>query len=345
MSELPGTWFDGRSSRPQPVRLSQPAPGRLRLAAHAQTHEFDVRQLELSPRLGRMERILTVPGQGQVHLDDSPLLDDWLPRRDRVERWAHWLEGRRLVALASGLLTAVGAVLFFTIGLPWMAVRVAPLIPPAVERQIGDHALAIVDLQLRPSRLPAERRAALQDRFAELVAGLPREADYRLDFRYAAAIGPNAFALPGGQILMTDQLVELAERDEELLAVLAHEAGHHEHRHGLRGALEDSAVLVVIGFMFGDVSGAGSLSVSVPTLLLQTGFSRDHETEADTFAFVRLRDVGISPEHFATIMERMADHHAPGRKGDGEGPMGYLSTHPPTPARIAAARAAASSSD
>src|SRR5690606_2182906 len=137
--------------------------------------------------------------------------------------------------------------------------------------------LAIVDLQLRPSRLPAERRAALQDRFAELVAGLPREADYRLDFRYAAAIGPNAFALPGGQILMTDQLVELAERDEELLAVLAHEAGHHEHRHGLRGALEDSAVLVVIGFMFGDVSGAGSLSVSVPTLLLQTGFSRDHE--------------------------------------------------------------------
>src|SRR5690606_41884932 len=62
-------------------------------------------------------------------------------------------------------------------------------------------------------------------------------------------------------LVMTDQLVALAQDDVELLAILAHEVGHHEHRHGLRRALEKSAVLVVMGFLFGDVSGTGALSV------------------------------------------------------------------------------------
>jgi Zn-dependent protease with chaperone function len=142
--------------------------------------------------------------------------------------------------------------------------------------------------------------------------------------------------------------------------VLAHEAGHHEHRHGLRGVVEQSASLVVVGFLFGDVSGAGALSVSVPIMLLQKGFSREHESEADRFAFARLSEIGVSPEWFAVIMQRMSDHHSgesdddrgdpptPGEESDDvhrNDPMGYLDTHPPTPERIAAARAAAIDAD
>ena len=144
--------------------------------------------------------------------------------------------------------------------------------------------------------------------------------------------------LPNGLVVMTDQLVTLAGDDEELLAVLAHEAGHHEHRHGLRRALEKSAMLVVVGFLFGDVSGTGALSVSLPMLLVEQGFSRGHEREADGFAFGLLAGQGHSPEAFARIMGRMS--------GDGEidrglGPVGYLTSHPPSAERMAAARAAA----
>ena len=57
--------------------------------------------------------------------------------------------------------------------------------------------------------------------------------------------------------------MKLVERDDELLAILAHEAGHHEHRHGMRRALASSAVVVVAGFLFGDLSGTASLSVSI----------------------------------------------------------------------------------
>jgi Zn-dependent protease with chaperone function len=184
--------------------------------------------------------------------------------------------------------------------------------------------------------LPAERRRELDVQFRALVAGLPREFDYQLAFRHAPKLGPNAFALPDGRLVVTDQLVELAASDAEVLAVLAHEAGHHEHRHGMRQALEGSAVVLVAGFLFGDLSGTGSLSVSVPVLLLESGFSRDHEREADAFAFALLRRHGRSPADFATIMRRLSDYH-----GERDfGPVSYLSTHPPSRARIEAAAGA-----
>jgi predicted Zn-dependent protease len=88
--------------------------------------------------------------------------------------------------------------------------------------------------------------------------------------------------------------------------------------------------------MFGDASGS-SLAVSVPAVLLGNGFSRGHEQEADAYAFDLLRRRGISPAAFARIMQRLAIAH-PG--GSAEGMASYLSTHPPTRARIEAAKRA-----
>ena len=147
---------------------------------------------------------------------------------------------------------------------------------------------------------------------------------------------------PDGLVVVTDELVRLAETDAQLLAVLAHEAGHHEQRHGMRQALQSSAVVVVAGFLFGDLSGTASLSVSIPVLLLESGFSRDHERQADEFAFGLLARKGQSPADFADIMQRLSDSHG----GDRDmGPIGYIATHPPSAERIAAARAAAEALD
>jgi Zn-dependent protease with chaperone function len=301
--------------------------------------DFAIEALSLSPRLGRMARTLTLPDHGHLEIEDAPQLDEWLPRTSRVEAWADWLERRRTAALASALLTVVGVVLFFQVGLPWMANRLAPAIPPPMERVITRQAMALLDrLHLEPSKLPAERRAGLQAKFAALVAGLPREADFRLEFRNAPKIGPNAFALPDGLVVVTDQLVTLVEADEELLAVLAHEAGHHEHRHGLRQALQSSAVVVVAGFLFGDLSGTGSLSVSIPVILLESGFSRDHEREADAFAFRLLKERGMSPAEFGKVMARLSRHYG---ESSSSGAVSYLSTHPASAERIEAANRAA----
>lgn len=335
---LDATWYDGRGSRGRATRLSQPAQDTLRVESEGMALEFAVAEVELSPRLGRMPRTLHLPGEGHLELADSPLLDRWIPTSSRVEAAAHWLEQRRSAAIGAGLATVLGVVFFFQVALPWMANRLAPMIPQAMERTITRQAMALIDrVHTDPSRLPADRRAQLQQQFATLVADLPREADFRLEFRSAPKLGPNAFALPDGLVVVTDELVALVESDDELVAVLAHEAGHHEHRHGMRQALQSSAVVVVAGFLFGDLSGTGSLSVSIPVLLLESGFSRRHEAEADQFAFALLKRRGRSPNDFGTVMARLASHH-------GEQDMGavsYLSTHPASAERIEAAKRAA----
>ena len=338
MSHLPATWYDGRGSRGRDARLSLAAAGALRLESEGMVLEFAVADVTLSPRLGSMARTLTLPGEGHLDMADSPLLDQWIPASSRIEAAAHWLERRRSAALGSAAVTVLAVVFFFQVGLPWMANRLAPAIPAAMERSISRQAMALIDrMHLEPSQLPAERREALQREFAALVADLPREADFRLEFRDAAKLGPNAFALPDGLVVVTDQLVALVESDDELVAILAHEAGHHEHRHSMRQALQSSAVVVVAGFLFGDLSGTGSLSVSIPVLLLESGFSRDHEREADAFAFALLKRRGRSPADFATAMSRLSEHYGERDRGA----VGYVSTHPASAERIEAARRAA----
>lgn len=342
MSALAATWFDGRSSRARPAQLSSPAAGTLRLESEGDLLEFAAAEIELSPRLGRMARTLRLPGEGHLQVEDSPLLDQWISGRNRIEGWADWLERRRSAAIGAGVATVVGVVLFIQVGLPWMANKVAPVVPHAIEVQISQQAMSLIDrMHVQPSKLPLERQQDLQRQFTTMIDGLPRADQFKLGFRSAPKLGPNAFALPDGQIIVTDELVALAKTDEEILAVLAHEAGHHEHRHGMRRALESSAVVVVAGFLFGDLSGTGSLSVSIPVLLLESGFSRTHEREADGFAFALLKRRGRLPAAFATMMDRLSKHH-----GESDlGPISYLSSHPASAERIEAANRAAENKD
>ncbi|MFC0679094.1 M48 family metallopeptidase [Lysobacter korlensis] len=339
MSELHGQWFDGRASRPQSVRLACPSPGTLQLlTADGARHEWPVSEIELNARLGSTPRLLRRPGHGHVECPDSPLLDAWLPgRSSRVEDLADWFERRRAAIVAAAAATVVATVAFVQFGLPATARFAAERMPRTVEVHASSQVVELLErTEFAPSRLSAERRERLHKRFRALVAGEPRAPELTLSFVDAPAMGPNAFALPDGRIFMTDELVALAESDEEVLAVLAHEAGHHVHHHGMRQALESSGVFVLAGLLLGDASGS-SLAVSIPATLLSNGFSRGHEREADAYAFALLDRRGLSPRSFATVMGRLAKASPAGS----DEVIGYLSTHPPTPERIAAAESAA----
>src|SRR5690606_32090716 len=237
----------------------------------------------------------------RVEAADAPELDAWFRGSgSRVQAFADWLERRRAAILASAVLVLAATVLFLRFGMPWLAREVAERMPPVVERHVSDQVVAMLDrVHFRPSRIPAARRAAIERMFRALVADEPRSADMRLAFVHAPGIGPNAFALPDGRIFVTERLVDLAADDAEVLAVLAHEAGHHVHRHGMRGALESSSVFVVAGLLFGDASGS-SLAVAIPATLLTSGFSRGYEREADAYAFDLLLRHGQSPRAFAS---------------------------------------------
>src|SRR5690606_5779413 len=152
-------------------------------------------------------------------------------------------------------------------------------------------------------------------------------------------LGANAFALPSGTVVFTDQLVRLAERDEELLGVLAHEIGHIERRHGLRQVLQGSALGLLAMTVTGDLSSVSSLIAGIPVILTQLGYSRDFEHEADRFAAELMVSQGIDPALLGSMLMRLEQDvrqcPQPGRcEATEHGWSNYLSTHPPTAERL-----------
>jgi predicted Zn-dependent protease len=165
---------------------------------------------------------------------------------------------------------------------------------------------------------------------------LPLKDYCRLEFRSGSAFGPNALALPGGIIVISDEMVKAAQTTDEVLAVLAHEIGHVELRHTLRNVLQNSVIGAATAAVSSDAASLSVAIVSLPVVLAQTKYSRKFEAEADDYAFNLLKQKGYSPAAFASIMERLS------KSGEEEmGPSAYVSTHPVTAERVQRARNAA----
>jgi Zn-dependent protease with chaperone function len=213
---------------------------------------------------------------------------------------------------------------------------------------LANQAMAQIDAHyLKPSELSAARQAELRAQLAQMMTRLgpslkryPSYAPrYVLNFRRGA--GPNAFALPGGTLVMTDELVALAAKnglgDDALLGVLAHEIGHVEHRHGTRLVVEQGVLNVGLGLALGDVSSMVSMT---GTLLTGLAYRRRHEAEADCFALAFMAQAQRPTAPMGELLlalsasARDAKGSTPTRGKEESGLMQeWLSTHPATPAR------------
>lgn len=334
MTDVPATFFDGRTSQPHAVTLRWHAFDRvLEVSGAGIALRVPGHEVKVESRLGRGPRFVRFADGGRCEVADNEGLDaviaTWAP--DRAGSWLNRVETSWLyVMVAVVLLTAIGWVTIY-FGLPWAARKVAFALPAGITRQLSDHTLEALDRTMfKPTKLTHERQLALQAEFKRFLAKAGDRAPYRIEFRSAGESGPNAFALPSGTIVITDELVLLAEDDREILGVLAHECGHVEHRHALRGVLQNSAVFVVIALVTGDVSSATAFGGALPTYLLQSRFSREFEREADAHAVTTLRAAGVDSEYLARMLERLGKSHGE----TAEKVLGYLGTHPPTPERI-----------
>ena len=336
-----GLYYDGEHARPVPVTW-RVAGGELVIELPAGEQRHRIVDVRATSRLGSIRRVVQLPGGAQLHSDDNDAVDPLVSPRG-IEAIADRLERHAGAVAASLLVTGAVAVWFLTLGLPWFADRAARSLPPEIEDAIGRQVIKGLEYSvLSETTLEPETQQHYRTLFDEFVADMPDRDRYRLAFRYMKGHPANAFALPGGTVVFTDALIELMEEDEEFLAVLAHELGHHRERHLLRSVLQSSAVAMLGMLVAGDVSGAGALMIGVPTFLLNNHYSRGFESEADRFAFARLKEAGISPAWFARIMARIRDDQPDAdNPADKEGSLlSYASTHPPTDARVAAARLA-----
>ncbi|MEO7935136.1 MAG: M48 family metallopeptidase [Dokdonella sp.] len=339
MNAFKASYFDGQTSRLHEVEVERVDAGNIRVLGNGIERNEPIAGLRISPRLARIARTIEFADGARILASDHALLDTWFPAGDRLQRIVYRLERHAQAVAASIVVCLAMGVVTFVWGVPWLSDRIAAQVPASVETRLGEEVLGQLDrlFGFHPTTVEAARQSDLSKRFALLAANLPGSDSYRLEFRDAPGIGPNALAIPGGVIVVTDQLVGLLDDDREFDAVVAHEIGHQQHRHALRQTLRSSFVLVIAALFTGDVSSASTIVIGVPTFLLQNHYSRGFEEEADAFAFDTLTAHNTSPAWFAQAMRKLDDHYD--ARKDQQGGNAYLSSHPSSAARIAAAEA------
>ena len=334
MIEFDAVFYDGRTSARNAVRVRGYPHLSLHVAGAGIKLEVPLAQVRVEPPVAGTRRLLHLPGGAQLQTDDDAALRALFPRPNPLETWVHGLESRWAYALAAVAVAAGVSGWCVVHGLPLAAKFASDHVPIPIETRLGDQALQSVDQAVcGPSAIDAARRSELNRSFAALTKGLDDGYAYRLEFRACKGMGANAFALPGGAIVLTDDLVKLAENDAQVAAVLAHEIGHVRQRHGLRLAIQAAGLAALIATLGGDAVSITGLAVTLPTALLQSGYSREFEDEADSYAFRRLKETGSSPKYFAEILARMDESRGRAAKQE-SGTLGYLSTHPATAERI-----------
>ena len=348
MIEFDAFYYDGKTSARAAVRVRGLAHS-LHITGSGINTEIALVEVRVDARVGDARRTLALPGGAQLQTDDHTALAALFPRAHRLESWVQTLERKWGYALAAIALIAAFTWWCAVFGVPLAATAIANATPATVESTLGEHTLATLDKSMcDSSALPAARVADVQKHFSTLINGLNDGYAYRLEFRACGGFGANAIALPGGVILVTDELVKLAQNDQQIAAVLAHEIGHVHHKHGLRRTLQSAGVAALVAALAGDAVTITKLAVLLPTVLLQSGYSREFETDADTYAFERMKAIGLSAQYFAEIMTLLEQQHnarsgTPAEKTDAartnsRHALDYLSTHPATAERIDRAR-------
>lgn len=338
--KTPADYYDGESSARRQVELRL-VVNHIEISGEGLERRWPVRKAQVDAPLAGIRRALYLPDGGKLIFDDDDFARAVAEQQNQggffrgVHRWENSL---KLAFVALGLIIAL-VVGFIQFGLPTLAEQAAYAIPPGTETQLGRESLQFLDRALfAPSQLGPERRAELVLLFDQVVTSLDAtERPYRLELRKSPRIGANAFALPGGTIIMTDELVALAGQDEEIAAVLAHEVGHVRHRHAMRQVIQNSTVGLLVATLTGDVFSASSLAAAIPTMLVDAKFSRDMEREADDVALEYLHLQGQSTKHFAAILKSLEEAFAEkrGEKREEGRISGYFASHPATRERIA----------
>lgn len=331
MITITAFYYDGRSSARTPVSVSFSTSGQVLIDGEnlSLTTRFD--QLTISARLGNTLRSLFLADGAKLETDNNDAVDrvchhfarhSW---QTRLHRW----EQRWLYVLSALVISVLLIWTGIEFGVPLAAKWAAKGVPLSVETQLGEQTLSNLDKWLfSESQLDAARQQQAQQRFAEITYDLSNASHYRLVLRNSKRMGANALALPGGIIIATDALLELAENDEQLLAVLAHEIGHVEYRHGIRSVLQDSFTAALMIGLLGDISSISSLSATLPTILVESRYSRQFEQEADLYAIKLLRKQHIAIEQFIRILSLLE------QPGHSDIEFDYLSSHPAMSKRI-----------
>jgi Zn-dependent protease with chaperone function len=318
-------------------------------------------ETNVSDRLGNVERKLTLSNGSTFTTRDNITIDELLKDHHNINGIVHRLESNMTWVALALIITLLSAFAFFKWGIPWTSTQIAHALPHKTNELIAAHSLEFLDDYIfAESQLDAERMQQIREHVNTRLIPLDdnnKGISYQLHFRSWNQNGnaiPNAFALPSGDIILTDKFVESSENQNEIDSVLLHEMGHIVHRHTLQRVIESTLVTTIVMMVTGDSNGFADMGLGLGSLLVSSHYSRAHESEADQYAFEKMLKATIDPLAFSNIMNRMANvmegyerhRHDENKSGDispdktpnknnqNDTLTRYFSSHPSTAERV-----------
>ena len=243
--------------------------------------------------------------------------------------------------LAGVLLLVVAVPLLLVLRMDVLTGMLAKQIPPSWEEQLGESTLA--QYQLGKTLMPQEQVEKLLKPLTSPLLDALGSSQYQYRFYIVNDGSLNAFALPGGQIVIHSALIVRADAAEELLGVLAHEIIHVEAQHGVRGVMGTAGIYLLASAVLGDMSGLMATLGGAAPLLLNQSYSRRFETESDVKGHALLLKARINPTGLASFFEKIIAEEKKqlAKIADEENrelvkdALQFLSTHPASEERIA----------
>jgi beta-barrel assembly-enhancing protease len=209
---------------------------------------------------------------------------------------------------------------------------IASKVPISIEKKLGDTAFQ--SLTFGKKFYKDDKIISQLKPITDPLVEVSKSSGYTFEFHIIEDSTINAFAIPGGIIVIHSELIRRAESPEEIAGVLAHEISHVTQKHGLRQIINSIGIFVLVQTLFGDLTGLLAVFTQNSGMLLTSAFSREYEKEADAKGFHYLVYSNIDPEGMISFFNKIVDEEKKVISDETKEIISFFSTHPGTEQRI-----------
>jgi len=327
---IEGRYFPPHSSRALRATLSG-SFDTLELAVEGAERAVHVRVSAISDRLAGVPRKIAFPDGGVFETAHDADLGFLEVQNGGFLTFLSRIEGNYKAVIIATALCIAAIFGVYRYGLPIAAAGAAWATPQVVVDAIDYGTLETVDQTFfGETRLPETERTRITALFDTLLARAGPGVQAELLFRSGGPIGANAIALPGGTVIITDELAALAASDDEIAGVLAHEIGHIAGRHSLKQIYRVLGISFMIAVVGGDSSQLIGDVVTQASALQSLAYTREFEADADRYSVDLMVASRRNPVAFIDLLDRIVG------TAKEEGDTDWFSTHPGNADRRAA---------
>ena len=332
MTEFGGRFYDGKTATAQDVRIGL-SHGTVEIRAGTQViarwpdHELRLVDRDERDHTTRLTRVSDNAARLVVQAPDFlAALKAACPAFARRVADGRNL-GRRIALWTVGL-AALAALSFAAVRfLPDAAARIIPLSwEEEIGRRVVDQVTTLFMAGGKQTKFCTNVRGqAALDLMVKRLTG-KMDSPYRLKVTVIASPVMNAFAAPGGHVVLLRGLIDTAASPDGVAGILAHEFSHVIHRHPMQAVVRAFGLSLLLNALTGDIAGSGMIA-GIAQLVIGAAYSRSAETDADATAVGILVAAGISTRGLEEFFRRLTAKESVWQKSFQRN-LGFLSSHP-----------------